>query len=160
EIWCDAIWDMSCFLINDLGFNSNPTITTSGNYIAMRLVLEGMKLQPCSPGYLDGRDAILAADAVLYNNAHRCRIWEAFARRGMGYNAVQGSSNSSTDQTAGFSLPPVCLTATQPPVAAFTSNVSTIACAGNVSFTDQSTQPFSWLWKFGDNTTSTLQNPV
>jgi PKD repeat protein len=160
EIWCDAIWDMSCFLINDLGFNSNPTVTTSGNYIAMKLVLEGMKLQPCSPGFLDGRDAILAADAALYSNAHRCRIWEAFARRGMGFNAVQGSSNSSTDQTAGFSMPPVCLTATQPPVAAFTSNVSTVACATNVSFTDQSSQPFSWLWKFGDNTTSTLQNPV
>ncbi|HKR06368.1 MAG TPA: M36 family metallopeptidase [Bacteroidia bacterium] len=160
EIWCDAIWDMSCFLIKDLGFNSNPTVTTSGNYIAMRLVLEGMKLQPCSPGYLDARDAILAADAALYNNAHRCRIWEAFARRGMGYNAVQGSSNSSTDQTAGFSMPPVCLTATQPPVAAFTSNFSTVTCMGNVSFTDQSVQPFSWLWNFGDNTTSTLQNPV
>ncbi|MEP7171739.1 MAG: M36 family metallopeptidase, partial [Bacteroidota bacterium] len=160
EIWCDAIWDMSCFLIKDLGFNSNPTVTSSGNYIAMKLVLEGMKLQPCSPGFLDGRDAILAADAALYGNAHRCRIWEAFARRGMGYNAVQGSSNSSTDQTAGFSMPPVCLVATQPPVAAFNSNVSTVSCMGNVTFTDQSTQPFSWLWRFGDNTTSTLQNPV
>ncbi|MBL0342007.1 MAG: M36 family metallopeptidase [Bacteroidetes bacterium] len=24
EIWCDAIWDMTCFLVNDLGFNSDP----------------------------------------------------------------------------------------------------------------------------------------
>ncbi|MBP8250238.1 MAG: M36 family metallopeptidase, partial [Chitinophagales bacterium] len=160
EIWCDAIWDMTCFLVNDLGFNSDPSVATAGNNIAMRLVLEGMKLQPCSPGYLDARDAILNADAILYNNAHRCRIWEAFARRGMGFNAVQGSSSSSTDQTAGFSLPPFCLIATQTPVAAFTSNLSTIPCAGTVQFTDASTQAFNWAWDFGDGGTSILTNPT
>lgn len=160
EIWCAAIWDMSSFLISDIGFNSDPMVTTSGNYIAMRLVLEGMKLQPCSPGYLDARDAILTADAVLYNNAHRCRIWEAFARRGMGFNAVQGSSGSSTDQTAGFLMEPSCVPATQPPVAAFTSNVTTIGCAGTVQFTNQSVQPYSWLWNFGDQTTSTQYSPA
>ncbi len=159
EIWCDAIWDMSCFLINDLGFNPDPTVATAGNNIAMQLVLEGMKLQPCSPGFLDARDAILTADAVLYNNAHRCRIWEAFARRGMGLNAVQGSSGSSTDQTAGFSLPPFCMIATQPPVAAFATSVNTIPCAGSIQFTDQSVQAFGWYWDFGDQTTSVVQNP-
>ncbi len=159
EIWCDAIWDMSWFLIDDLGYNADPTVATAGNNIAMKLVLEGMKLQPCSPGYLDARDAILLADAVFYNNAHRCRIWEAFARRGMGYNAVQGSSNSISDQTAGFSMPPYCLPATQVPVAAFTSNLTTVGCGGTVKFTDQSTQAFSWLWDFGDQSASTLQNP-
>ena len=159
EIWCDAIWDMSWFLIDDLGFNANPTVATAGNNIAMRLVLEGMKLQPCSPGFLDARDAILEADAILYNNAHRCRIWEAFARRGMGYNAVQGSSNSSTDQTAGFAMPPFCLPPTQIPVAAFASNVTTVGCGGTVKFTDQSVQAFTWVWNFGDQSTSTLQNP-
>ncbi|MEO8148243.1 MAG: M36 family metallopeptidase [Bacteroidia bacterium] len=159
EIWCDAIWDMSCFLVNDLGFNSDPSVTTAGNNIAMRLVLEGMKLQPCSPGYIDGRDAILNADAVLYNNAHRCRIWEAFARRGMGYGASQGSSNSSTDQTVSFAMPYFCQPAVSPPVAAFTSNVTTIPCAGTVQFTDASVQAFNWNWNFGDQTTSTVQNP-
>ncbi len=106
EIWCDVIWDMSWFLMEDLGYNSDPTVTTAGNNIAIRLVLEGMKLQPCSPGYIDARNAILTADTVLYNHAHTCRIWEAFARRGMGYSALQGSSNSATDQTAAFDLPP------------------------------------------------------
>ncbi len=160
EIWCDAIWDMTSFLVNDLGFDPNPTIATAGNNIAMRLVLEGMKLQPCSPGFLDARDAILNADAILYSNAHRCRIWEAFARRGMGFSAVQGSSNSSTDQTAAFDMPVFCLTATQPPVAAFTSNVSTIPCAGTVQFTNGSTQAFSYAWNFDDGGTSILNNPT
>ena len=160
EIWCDAIWDMSWFLIDDLGYSNDPTVGTAGNNIAMRLVLEGMKLQPCSPGFLDARDAILLADAIFYNNAHRCRIWEAFARRGMGYNASQGLSTSSTDQVAGFAMPPFCLEATQAPVAAFTSDITTVSCGGTIRFTDQSTQAFSWHWNFGDQSTSTLQNPT
>ena len=159
EIWCDAIWDMSWFLIDDHGFSTDPYNATAGNNIAIRLVLEGMKLQPCGPGFLDARDAILLADAILYNNAHRCRIWEAFARRGMGYNASQGNVNTIGDENENFDLPPFCLPATQVPDAAYTSDVSSLQCGGKVQFTDQSVQPFQWLWNFDDQTTSTLQNP-
>ncbi len=160
EIWCDAIWDMSWLLIDQYGFNNNPANTTAGNNIAMRLVLEGMKLQPCGPGFLDARDAILLADQMLYNNAHRCLIWQAFARRGMGFQANQGSANVAGDETENFSLPSYCMPATQPPVAAFTANQTTIACGGTVQFTDQSVQAFDWLWDFGDQVTSTFQNPA
>ncbi len=159
EIWCDAVWDMSWSLIDQYGFNNNPFNTTAGNNIAMRLVLEGMKLQPCGPGFLDSRDAILLADAILYNNAHRCLIWQAFARRGMGSNASQGSANIAGDETEGFNLPAFCLPPTQKPVAAFASDVSGISCGGTIKFTDQSVQAFEWLWNFGDQSTSTLQNP-
>ncbi len=160
EIWCDAIWDMSWFLMDQYGYSSNLSNTSSGNYIAMKLVLEGMKLQPCGPGFLDARDAILMADALIYNNAHRCLIWQAFARRGMGFNASQGSANVAGDETEGFSLPSYCLPPTQPPVAAYNSSASTIACGKTVQFTDQSTQAFNWLWNFGDQSTSVLQNPL
>lgn len=48
---------------------------------------------------------------------------------------------------------------TQPPTAAFTVS-DTLTCSGLVQFTDQSTNaPASWLWRFGDGTTSTQQNP-
>lgn len=47
-----------------------------------------------------------------------------------------------------------------PPVASFASDVVT-SCDGIVSFSDNSSLfPTQWLWNFGDNTTSTLQNPV
>ena len=47
-----------------------------------------------------------------------------------------------------------------PPVAAFTVSATT-TCTGNVQFTDASQNtPTSWLWTFGDGTTSTLQNPA
>ena len=160
EIWCDVIWDMSWLLIDQYGFNANPSITTAGNNIAIRLVLEGMKLQPCSPGFLDARDAILTADALLYNNVHRCMIWTAFARRGMGFNALQGSANVAGDETASFNMPPFCLPITQAPVAAFTSDFTTISCGSTVKFTDQSIQAFDWSWDFGDQSTSILQNPT
>jgi subtilisin-like proprotein convertase family protein len=159
EVWCSALWDMSSFLIEDHGFSTDPTVATAGNNIAMKLVLTGMKLQPCQPGFLDARDAILNADAILYNNAHRCRIWEAFARRGMGYDAVQGLSTSASDQTAGFAQPYFCGSPTQVPVADFTMSASLITCTGTIQFTDASVDAFNWSWHFGDGDTSNLQHP-
>ena len=108
EIWCSALWDMTWNIINHEG-----TITTDvynsagsgGNVIALKLVMEGMKLQPCRPGFLDARNAILAADSILFNNSHKCDIWNAFARRGMGYSAIQGLSTSTADQVAAFDVP-------------------------------------------------------
>ena len=46
-----------------------------------------------------------------------------------------------------------------PPQAAF-GVVSTSACAGNIQFVDSSSNaPTTWLWNFGDGTTSTTQHP-
>ena len=108
EIWCAAIWDMTWAIIqqeNSINPNLYNAIGTGGNVIAMNLVMLGLKLQPCMPGFLDSRDAILAADDILYNGRHKCTIWSAFARRGMGYSAKQGSSNSTSDQVAAFDVP-------------------------------------------------------
>ncbi|MGH1339804.1 MAG: PKD domain-containing protein, partial [Aureispira sp.] len=128
--------------------------------IAMKLVIEGLKLQPCTPGMIDGRDAILQADQLLYNGAHQCLIWETFANRGFGFSADQGTANSRSDQTEAFDLPPICQTATQAPVAAFSPNASS-SCITSIAFTDNSTDiPQAWYWTFGDGGTSTLQNPV
>ncbi len=105
EIWCSVIWDMTWNIIQGDGISGDIYHGTAGNNIALQLVIEGMKYQPCSPGFLDARDAILKADSILYNYRHRCAIWNAFARRGMGKSASQGSSNSFTDQTPATDLP-------------------------------------------------------
>jgi extracellular elastinolytic metalloproteinase len=108
EIWCSALWDMTWNIIQHEGTITADMYNSTGpggNIIALKLVVEGMKLQPCRPGFLDARNAILAADSFLFNNKHKCDIWKAFARRGMGYSAVQGSSNSTADQVPAFDVP-------------------------------------------------------
>jgi extracellular elastinolytic metalloproteinase len=109
-VWCTALWDLNWALIGRYGYNPDLMASTGGNNIALRLVMEGLKLQPCGPGFLDGRNAILKADSVLNGAANSDLIWRTFARRGMGFNAVQGLSTSATDNTAGFSLPTVLST--------------------------------------------------
>jgi len=108
EIWCTALWDMTWNVIqqaNAINTNFYNANGIGGNSDAMKLVMMGMKLQPCSPGFLDGRNAILKADTILFNGKYSCSIWNAFAKRGMGPYAIQGSSASYTDQIADFSLP-------------------------------------------------------
>jgi subtilisin-like proprotein convertase family protein len=97
---------MTWGIIGTDGFDPDVYNGTAGNNVALSLITEGLKLQPCSPGFVDGRDAIIAADQALYGGAHICTIWEAFARRGLGYSANQGSSGSKTDGTEAFDLPP------------------------------------------------------
>lgn len=159
EIWCVTLWDLTWALINQNGFDSNWISGTGGNNIALSLVMEGMKLQPCGPGFIDGRDAILLADDNLYAGAHRCLIWETFARRGMGANALQGDANTAGDETADYTLPSFCQNPTVAPTANFSSDVTT-TCFGTVNFEDLSTGiAQSWSWDFGDGSTSSVQNP-
>jgi len=107
EIWCATLWDMTWNIINQVG-TINPNIYNvaggGGNTIALKLVTEGLKLQQCNPGFISGRNAILAADQALYAGAYSCAIREAFRRRGMGANASEGSTASVTDQIPDFTL--------------------------------------------------------
>ena len=106
SVWCAMLWDMSWELIGQHGFSDDFYKGTGGNNIAMALVMEGMKLQPCSPGFIDGRDAILKADTALYDGANSCLIWKAFTKRGLGYSATQGDSDKVDDGKEAFDLPP------------------------------------------------------
>jgi len=109
-LWATMTWDMYWDLIDAHGFNPDfyAAWSTGGNNLAMQLVLDGMKLQPCSPGFVDGRNAILSADQALTGGENQCLIWEAFARRGLGFSASQGSSSSTSDGTPAFDIPPAC----------------------------------------------------
>ena len=96
-IWCTMLWDLYWALADEYGFDPDYTNKSAGNNIAIQLVMDGMKLQPCSPGFVDGRDAILLADTINNDAANACLIWEVFARRGLGYYADQESANSRLD---------------------------------------------------------------
>lgn len=108
SVWCAMLWDMTWDLIDVYGYDADIYDGTGGNNIALQLVIDGLKLQPCSPGFIDGRDAILLADEINNGGANQCLIWEAFARRGLGYSADQGSQSSVSDGTEAFDLPVIC----------------------------------------------------
>lgn len=161
-IYATALWDMTWALIDYYGGVPDPDVYVGngGNNIAMNLVIESLKLQPCNPGMIDGRDAILLADQQLYGGQHQCVIWNAFANRGFGFSASQGSSNSRSDQTEAFDLPQNCLAPSVAPTAAFTASTYE-TCNPEVSFEDNSTNvPQQWAWDFGDGGTSTQPNPT
>jgi hypothetical protein len=94
-VWATALWDMYWNLVGEYGFDPDLYNGTGGNNLAMQLVIDGLKMQPCDPTFLDARDAILAADAANNGGANFCHIWEAFAGRGMGLNAADGGSSSA-----------------------------------------------------------------
>ncbi|MDT8305135.1 MAG: T9SS-dependent M36 family metallopeptidase [Anaerolineae bacterium] len=108
--WSTMLWEVYWNLVEAYGYN--PDVygdwTTGGNNLAIQLVIDGMKLQVCRPGFVDGRDAILQADQVLTGGANQCHIWAGFAKRGLGYSADQGSNNNTTDGVEAFDLPLGC----------------------------------------------------
>ena len=120
-IWCTMLWEMTQNLIDLYGFNDdkyyNPPSTgnysadsaviaanNAGNNLALKLILQGIALQPSGPTFAQMREGILQADMLLYNGAHQCLIWEAFAKRGLGLNAVSGT-NAIGDETDGYATP-------------------------------------------------------
>jgi hypothetical protein len=104
-VWCTILWEVSWDLINAYGFDPNLYTGTGGNNIAMHLIIDGLKLTPCNPGFVDARDAILLADQNTYGGAHLGLLWNAFARRGLGASASQGSSMSRLDQVEAYDTP-------------------------------------------------------
>ena len=110
EIWCMMLWEMTWEIIKqDNAINGNlftpgPTASMIGNSAALKLVSEGMRLQPCNPGFVDARNAILKADTLLFNKKYSCSIWKAFAKRGLGRLASQGLASSATDGIADFTV--------------------------------------------------------
>ena len=112
EIWASTLWDMNWLLVNKYGFN--PKLSdgyqgpgSSGNLLALQLVMDALKLQPANPSFSDARNAILAADQALTGGANQFEIWTAFARRGMGFAFSDGGSPDSPVVVPDFNLPPV-----------------------------------------------------
>ena len=108
SVWATMLWDLTWAFIDKYGFDPDIYHGTGGNNMALQLVVDGLKLQPCSPGFVTGRDAILQADVNANGGANECLIWNAFAKRGLGLSANQGSSNSRSDGTEAFDVPAGC----------------------------------------------------
>lgn len=111
NIWASMLYEVLWNLIdkhgkNDAGtptFDSNG-VPTDGKYLAMKIVLDGMALQPCNPNFVSARDGIIDADKALTGGANKCELWKGFAKRGLG----DGAKYTSTTRTNSFKLPAGC----------------------------------------------------
>ncbi|MDT8449458.1 MAG: M36 family metallopeptidase [Wenzhouxiangellaceae bacterium] len=124
EIWANALWIARMHLVAKLGFSA-------GDRRMNQLVIDGMKLSPDNPTYLDGRDAILMADFQNHGGAHACLIWDAFAKMGMGYSAMTAGFEDINPLQA-FDMPAECA-----PKLQFNSDRE----FGSVCLADTSTRP-------------------
>ncbi len=108
-VWATMLWDMTWALIGQYGYDADLYAGNGGNNRAFQLMMDGLKLQPCNPGFVDGRDAILLADTLNHGGANACLLWNVFAQRGLGFSADQGDPFSRFDQQEAFDLPVACL---------------------------------------------------
>lgn len=111
EIWAQTLWDMQWLLVEKYGFDPDLYNGTGGNNLAFQLVMTGLTLQVTNPSFLEGRDAILQADLIENKGVNQNEIWQAFARRGMGFSADDDITNGpipalSNQVRAAFDLPP------------------------------------------------------
>ncbi len=129
SIWATMLWDMTWEIIFQDNFIAPniydvPALIADykGNIAAMKLVNEGLRLQVCSPSFVQARDAILQADQMLFGGRYRCAIGKAFARRGLGALASTGSSTNDRVVTEDFT-----------PITApgLSSALSATACSGS-----------------------------
>ena len=114
SVWAAMLWEVYWKLVDtdDDGspdtFDADLYTGTGGNNTAIQLVTDGLKLQGCNPTFVDARDGILLADQNNNGGANECRIWEAFAKRGLGFSAGDGGSQNTLNVTEAFDLPPQC----------------------------------------------------
>ena len=80
EIWATVLWDVYVGLLNDYDF-------AEAEKRFVTYLLNGYKMTPIAPTYTEARDAILAAMYASDKDDYT-KALEAFARRGLGLDAV------------------------------------------------------------------------
>lgn len=79
EVWCNMLWEARANIVKKVGF--------AGNEQFLQVVTEAMKLSPPNPSFIEARDAILQADVLASGGQFFNEIWDAFAKRGLGFSA-------------------------------------------------------------------------
>ncbi|KAG0286115.1 Fungalysin/Thermolysin Extracellular metalloproteinase 5 [Linnemannia gamsii] len=113
EVWAGMLYEVYRNLNLRLPFTEEwytDDKTKYANTLALQLVVDGLKLQPCMPSFIQARDAILQAEEQLTKGEYKCDIWKAFTKRGLGPKAKVIGANFpfGTVRTESFDLPKGC----------------------------------------------------
>jgi hypothetical protein len=98
EFWCNTLWEVRANLVEAFG-------SDEGNWLAMQLILDGMRLCPATPTFTEARDAILQADVINNGGANRNEIWLGFAKRGLGLSAKVPTWDTTIGMVEAFDVP-------------------------------------------------------
>eukprot|EP01065_Artemidia_motanka_P041285 TRINITY_DN532_c0_g1_i1.p1 TRINITY_DN532_c0_g1~~TRINITY_DN532_c0_g1_i1.p1 ORF type:complete len:656 (+),score=227.10 TRINITY_DN532_c0_g1_i1:72-2039(+) len=107
SVWAGILHDVYFLMREEFGFSPNWYNGTAGNNVLWQNVVDGLKLQPCRPTFVDARDAILLADEQNYGGKHQCTMWCGFARRGLGVSATTTGYTDRNPHEA-FDFPAEC----------------------------------------------------
>jgi uncharacterized repeat protein (TIGR01451 family) len=97
EVWCMMLWEARANLIHKYG--------AAGNHLLLQLVTDAMNLSPPNPSFLEARDAIIQADFIDNGGANFRELWQAFAKRGLGFSAICPDSSTTTGLREAFDVP-------------------------------------------------------
>ncbi|KAI9220573.1 Fungalysin metallopeptidase-domain-containing protein [Blastocladiella britannica] len=107
EVWVANLWEVYWNLRDKLGASADLRTGVSsgkGDATFLQIMLDGMKLQPCNPTFIDARDAIVQAEQNLTGGKYKCDVWAGFAARGLGVNA----GNADAGYTDSSDVPSDC----------------------------------------------------
>jgi len=97
EVWCNMLNECRVGLITARGW--------PGNELMLQLTVDGMKLSPTNPTFVQSRDAILQADLVSSGGDNAGTLWTAFAKRGIGFGAVAPANTTTSGVVESFNQP-------------------------------------------------------
>ncbi|KAI8827854.1 Fungalysin metallopeptidase-domain-containing protein, partial [Chytriomyces cf. hyalinus JEL632] len=108
EVWATMLYEVLWNMVDLSGFTAPSEIVRAstsgtGNTDLLLLLIAGLKAQPCSPTFVQARDAILEAETSLFNGKYKCAVWNGFAKRGLGSGVSDGASFSDN-----FEIPNGC----------------------------------------------------
>lgn len=154
-LWATIAWDAYWDLVDFHGFDPDLYNASggSGNQRMMLYMQEGMANTPCSPTFLDARDGIIQAAADNFGGEDVCRLWTAFARRGLGTDATTVGPNSLSS-TNGFEIPEACQCA--PRTIADAGPDQTVCFCGSTSVGTPAQPSNSYRWSESGETTDRI----
>ncbi|NKF21911.1 M36 family metallopeptidase [Solimonas marina] len=89
EVWANMLWEVYAALLNHHDFDTAQSRMKD-------YVIAGLKMTPSSPTFTEARDGVLAA-ALATDPADYALAARAFAKRGMGVDAVSPDRSSTTN---------------------------------------------------------------
>jgi len=116
EIWANVLNDMLWNLVDLRGISEDISLSefnedSEGNIVAIQIVIDAVKFQPCNPTFIDARDSMILAQKQRYDNPEfHCALWKAFAKRGLGVNAGPPyATDTEIYYEDNFEVPEECL---------------------------------------------------